>query len=82
MKIAVNCCRSDLDPGLGVLFVKLVLSSGEVGATAKILGAGFNGSAKVRFNPRLEPGRTRPLSSIIHCCLASRVLVSAAACSA
>jgi uncharacterized repeat protein (TIGR03803 family) len=31
-------------------FVKLVLSSGKVGATVQILGAGFNGATKVKFN--------------------------------
>ncbi|MBZ5626967.1 MAG: phospholipase, partial [Acidobacteriia bacterium] len=31
-------------------FVKLVLSSGKVGTTAQILGAGFNSTTKVKFN--------------------------------
>lgn len=31
-------------------FVKLVLSSGKVGTTVEILGAGFNGATKVKFD--------------------------------
>jgi uncharacterized repeat protein (TIGR03803 family) len=31
-------------------FVKLVLSSGKVGATVQVLGAGFDGATKVKFN--------------------------------
>ena len=31
-------------------FVKLVLSSGKVGGTVEVLGAGFNGVTKVKFN--------------------------------
>jgi uncharacterized repeat protein (TIGR03803 family) len=38
-----------LDLSLGQ-FVKLVLSSGKVGNTVEILGAGFNSASKVKFN--------------------------------